>query len=352
MMVEFRQGDILKAEVDALVNTVNCVGVMGRGVALQFKNAFPANFKAYSAACKRREVVPGRMFVFDTGKVRPRYIVNFPTKRHWRTKSRMSDIESGLVALVEEIDRRDIRSIAVPPLGAGLGGLHWPDVRERITHALQDLPRTNVVVYEPAGAPDAERMVKSLKRPAMAPGRAALLSLMRRYLSGFMDTTVTLLELHKLMYFMQEAGHPLRLDYRKAPYGPYALNLGPVLRMLEGHYVTGYADGGDDPNKQLELTAGAADEADAFLSQDPETRLRFDRVAALVDGFESPFGLELLASVHWLVIHEHAISLQDVTVRLHRWNSRKRRLFLPEQIELAWDVLRLHGWIPAQPSFP
>ena len=129
-MIEYTTGDILRSDAEALVNTVNCVGVMGRGIALQFKNLFPANFKAYAAACKRQEVRPGRMFVFDIGQLTlPRYIINFPTKRHWRGKSRMEDIESGLAALVETIRERGIRSIAVPPLGSGLGGLDWVEIR-------------------------------------------------------------------------------------------------------------------------------------------------------------------------------------------------------------------------------
>src|ERR1035438_6237373 len=129
-MIEFRSGDILKDESDALVNTVNCVGVMGRGIALQFKDAYPDNFKVYEAACKRGEVQPGRMLVFETGKLTPpRFIINFPTKRHWRGRSRIEDIENGLGALVKEIRARGIRSIAIPPLGSGLGGLDWNSVR-------------------------------------------------------------------------------------------------------------------------------------------------------------------------------------------------------------------------------
>ncbi|GIX28749.1 MAG: hypothetical protein KatS3mg123_2630 [Burkholderiales bacterium] len=117
-MIEYAKGDILKAEADALVNSVNCVGVMGRGIALQFKGAFPENFQAYKKACKRGEVQPGRMFVFETGRLTPpRFIINFPTKRHWRGKSRMEDIEAGLAALKQEIQARNIRSIAIPPLG-------------------------------------------------------------------------------------------------------------------------------------------------------------------------------------------------------------------------------------------
>ncbi len=153
-MIEFKSGDILKDDAEALVNTVNCVGVMGRGIALQFKHAFPQNFKAYAEACREEAVQPGRMFVFETGRLTPpRYIINFPTKRHWRGKSRMSDIEAGLKALVDTLRERRIRSVAIPPLGSGLGGLDWAEVRERIEVALQPLSDVRVTIYEPKGAP-------------------------------------------------------------------------------------------------------------------------------------------------------------------------------------------------------
>ncbi len=149
-MIRYRTGDILDEDAEALVNTVNCVGVMGRGLALQFKKAWPDNFRAYAAACRRHEVRPGRMFVYDTGHVTPpHYIINFPTKRHWRDKSRIEDIEAGLAALVTEVHSRGIRSIAVPALGAGLGGLTWLEVRPRIEHAMHGLPDVDVIVVEP-----------------------------------------------------------------------------------------------------------------------------------------------------------------------------------------------------------
>src|SRR5713101_3118392 len=173
-MIEFRIGDILRADAEALVNTVNCVGIMGRGIALQFKNEFAKNVKAYAAACAREEVQPGKMFVFETGTfTNPKFIINFPTKRHWRGKSRMEDIESGLRALVEEIRTRGIGSIAIPPLGSGLGGLNWPDVRSRVEQALAVVPDVRAVVYEP-GATAEERKATSRAMPAMTPGRAAL----------------------------------------------------------------------------------------------------------------------------------------------------------------------------------
>jgi len=344
-MIEYRSGDILKSEAEALVNTVNCVGVMGRGVALQFKNAFPENFKAYAAACKREQVQPGRMFVFETGQLTPpRYIINFPTKRHWRGKSRIEDIEAGLVALVAEIRARRIRSIALPPLGAGLGGLDWSaDVRPRVEAALRALDDVQVIVYEPYGAPASDVMKHRREVPKMTAGRAALVELMRRYLGGLLDPFVTLLEVHKLMYFLQEAGEPLRLRYKAAPYGPYAENLRHVLHVIEGHLIAGYDDGGDAPDKPLTLVPGAVDEAAAFIAEHRETRERFDRVAALVEGFESPFGLELLSTVHWVLRHEPVHTLPDVVARTYAWNDRKRQ-FTPRQIGIAADVLANKGW--------
>ena len=154
-VIEYKTGDIFREDTEALVNTVNCVGVMGRGIALQFKRIFPENFKAYAARCKRAEIRPGHMYVFETGEtVNPRYIINFPTKRHWRGKSRIGDIESGLASLAEEVRARGIRSIAIPPLGSGLGGLDWSKVRTRMNTALNDLGDVRVVIFEPGGDPE------------------------------------------------------------------------------------------------------------------------------------------------------------------------------------------------------
>ena len=288
-MMRFTTGDILAQDVEALVNTVNCVGVMGRGIALQFKKAFPENFRAYAEACERGEVQPGHMFVFETRELtNPRFIINFPTKRHWRGDSRIEDIEAGLKDLATVIRKRGIRSIAVPPLGSGLGGLEWSNVRQRIETALRGFNDLEVVVFEPKGAPEAERMVRDRAIPAMTPSRAALVVLMDLYLNGLLDPFVTLLEVHKLMYFMQFAGQPLKLKFTKAPYGPYAENLRHLLHVIEGHFVSGYAEGGDAPDKALELVPGAVEDAIAFLDSSPDIRERFDRVADLVDGFEYP----------------------------------------------------------------
>jgi O-acetyl-ADP-ribose deacetylase (regulator of RNase III) len=343
-MIEYKTGDILAEEVEALVNTVNCVGFMGRGIALQFKRRWPENFTAYAAACRRHEVQPGRMLVFETGQLTlPRYIINFPTKRHWRGKSRIEDIEAGLAALVGEVLERGIRSLAVPPLGAGLGGLDWKAVRRRIESALGGLGGVRVVVFEPhEDAP--QKLARKTKIPSLTPGRATLIGLIDRYLDGLLDPFVSLLEVHKLMYFMQEAGEPLRLRITKGPYGPYAENLRHVLGEIEGYYVTGYGAGGDAPDKTLELVPGAVHDAVRVLAEHPDTRARFDRVGKLVEGFESPFGLELLATVHWVATREGADSEDEAIERAYAWGERKRQ-FSRDQIRLARKVLFERGWI-------
>lgn len=347
-MIEYKTGDILAEDAEALVNTVNCVGVMGRGVALQFKRMFPDNFKVYEARCKREEMQPGQVFVFETGEaLRPRYIINFPTKRHWRGKSRIEDIESGLASLAKEIRSRNIQSIAIPPLGSGLGGLNWADVRARMQTALEALDDVQITVFEPGGGPADERTNRSTTPPKMTAGRAALVGLMAHYLRGLLDPFVTLLEAHKLMYFMQAAGEPLNLKFAKGPYGPYAENLRHVLSAIEGHMISGYIDGGDAPGKQLELVPGAVEDAATFLDASPNTRERFDRVTELVEGFESSFGLELLSTVHWVVNRERAQDIGDIENGFYGWNERKKQ-FSRRQIKLAFDVLSDNGWLTAE----
>jgi O-acetyl-ADP-ribose deacetylase (regulator of RNase III) len=339
----FIKGNILRADTEAVVNTVNCVGYMGRGIAAQFKRAYPANFKAYEVACKRNEVVPGKMFVFETGELsNPRFIVNFPTKRHWRGKSRIEDIESGLVALASEVTSRRIKSIAIPPLGCGLGGLDWTDVRPLIERAFASLPDVRTVVFEPNEEGPDDKMATIGEVPKMTPGRAVLIGLVEKYLAGLMDPAISLLEVHKLMYFAQEAGEALRLKYAKANYGPYAENLRHVLAAIEGYMISGYGDGGDAPEKVLELVPGSADEARAFLETQPATRVRFARVSKLVEGFETPFGMELLATVHWVMAHEGAQG-QMVVDAVHAWSPRKR-MFTDQQILLAAERLSAEGW--------
>ena len=344
-MIRSVTGDILESSAEALVNTVNCVGVMGRGIALQFKKAFPDNFREYVAACRRGEVKPGRMGIFETGGAGgPRYIVNFPTKRHWRGKSRREDIAAGLKALVAEVQARGIRSIAIPPLGSGLGGLNWSDVRPLIERAFADLPEVEVLLFDPADSISNIWSPQATIEPKMTAGRAALVMLMSRYLEALLDTDISLLEVHKLLYFLQEAGEPLKLRYVKAHCGPYAENLRHVLVAVEGHLVAGYQDDGDMPEKSLTLVDGAVKNATEFLLDFTETHERIERTTALVEGFETPYGLELLSTVHWVVTNGRFQTSESIVSAVYDWNSRKRQ-FTSAQIGLAFDRLVSQGWM-------
>ena len=180
--------------------------------------------------------------------------------------------------------------------------------------------------------------------PKMTPGRAALVGLMNCYLRGLLDPFVTLLEVHKLMYFMQVAGEPLRLKFVKATYGPYAENLRHVLNAIEGHLVSGYADGGGASDKELELVPGVLEDAQAFLESAPETQARFERVSALIEGFESSFGLELLSTVHWIASEEKILDFDDIVNHTYAWSERKKQ-FSQRQIKIAFDILSEKGWI-------
>ncbi len=352
-MIKLVAGNLLEAEVEALVNTVNTVGVMGKGIALQFKRSFPDNFRAYERACKNGEVKLGRMFVQANPALHgPRYIINFPTKSHWKGSSKLEDIRTGLRSLVETIKQYGIKSIAVPPVGCGLGGLSWSDVRPLIEEALAPLAGVEVLLYAPAGAPAAARMKTATVRPQMTIGRAALIGLIDRYKVPGYDYLLSLLEVHKLAYFLQCAGEPLKLAFQKGIYGPYADNLRHVLSRIEGHFITGYGDGNNSPETPLSLLPGAAKEAADFLAGHSRTRKHFDRVAEMIEGFETPYGMELLSSVHWVAMQEvpaARMSADEAARGVLNWNERKRRLFKPEHIKAAWSRLKDTGWLDLPP---
>lgn len=342
-MIEPGRGNLLAADVDALVNTVNTVGVMGKGIALQFKKAFPENFAAYEKACKAGLVRPGEMFTVDLHRLQcPRFIINFPTKRDWKHKSRLKDIESGLAALVADIKRLEISSIAVPPLGCGNGGLNWDDVRPLIETAFAAVPEVGVLLYAPKGAPEAAAMPIKTTRPDMTPGRAAVVAVMSQYAE--VGYSLTLLEVQKLLYFLQSAGENLKLEFAKAEYGPYADTLRHVLSRMDGHFIRGWGDGANTPETPLELVPDAVEEADAFLMPREQTHTRLRRVGDLIEGFETPFGMELLSTVHWVAAREGAADAAQAVEYTHRWNPRKAT-FPQEHIRAAWDALKAKGWL-------
>lgn len=345
-MITEAKGNLLKAPVDALVNTVNTQGAMGKGIALQFKNAFPAMFNEYTVAAKRGEVMLGHMHVWPTQALAgPKYVINFPTKGHWRAKSRIIDIDNGLRDLVRIVRELGITSIAVPPLGCGNGGLDWTDVEPRIRAAFDELPDVDVRVFPPAGAPAATDMPVNSPKPKMTPSRAALVGIIDRYTRQALSEP-SLVETQKLMYFLQLVGEPLNLRFAANRYGPYADSLRHVLAQIEGHYLTGFGDGSAKVLDAMPLTpvSGAATEVEELLDGHPETKARMLQVLHLAEGYESAYGMELLATVHWVAARApEGTTDEAVASKVAEWSPRKARMFTPKHIDSSLSALRSHG---------
>jgi O-acetyl-ADP-ribose deacetylase (regulator of RNase III) len=350
MTIELKSGDLLKEKTDAIVNKVNCVGVMGKGIALQFKQRWPKNFKDYEAASKREEIKPGKMFVHDLGEwAKPRFIINFPTKLHWRGNSKLEYVEDGLRDLVKEVNRLGIKSISLPPLGCGNGGLDWDDVRRLVFAAFEDHPDIRVNLFEPKGAPPAREMANKTAKPKLTPARAAIIKIISIYRE--MEYGLTKIEVQKLAYFLERAGQPLDLVFVKHNFGPYSDKLRHVLKALDGHYIVGVGDFAGESD--IAVVPGAVAEADAFIktSGDDDLANQVERVRNLINGFETPYGMELLASVHWVATQgPHIGSADEAVVAVHNWNARKRAVLRKDHIRLAWDRLKDEGWFRPAPE--
>jgi O-acetyl-ADP-ribose deacetylase (regulator of RNase III) len=348
-MIIYKVGNILDAKVDVLVNTVNTVGVMGKGIALQFKNEFPENYKKYKEAVARNEISVGKVQIVPVNEISGvKYIVNFPTKAHWRYPSKIQWIKDGLKDLHEKILSLNIESIALPPLGCGNGGLNWEEVKPLIVESLSDLP-ISVYVYEPSLA--IKEALKREEKPAAArltPARAMLLYLLYKYraLGEFASEFAA----EKLSYFLQRFGETqLKLDFKKGLYGPYSGKVRHVLYALNGYYIKGYEQKEAKPFESLELVAAKKDEVKNFIdkSASQAEKDRLDKVAEFIEGFESPYGLELLATVDFL---SHTINLADAeSIKRELWSQRKRDLFPLNHIQLAIDHLdKYHSLLYAE----
>jgi len=339
MTIHERSGDLLESPADALVNTVNCVGVMGKGIALQFKRRFPENFRRYAAACKVGDVILGQMYVVPLDELGGgRWIVNFPTKGHWKAGSRLSDVDRGLDDLVRIITERGIRSIALPPLGAGNGGLHWPDVERLIREKFEGVD-VEVYLYAPAVA----------HRPVVAAdvrmtwGRAALVRLVeayvtrRRALEPSEDSRgASALEIQKLMYFAGLVEPRLSLRFAQGKYGPYSDQVRHLLQEMEGTFIEGYGDGTDRvlTLQPIAPTAAGLERAHAMVGEKLDREL-VEPVIQLTAGFEGAYGMELLATTHWVLTRQGADSVASATAMVQTWSERKGRLFTEAHVRAA-----------------
>lgn len=350
-MLRFTTGNLLDANVHAVVNTVNTVGVMGKGIALMFKDRFPENFEAYEAACKRKELTLGRMFVTESPELNgPRWIINFPTKAHWRYPSKLDWIKSGLQDLRRVIQEKGIKSIALPPLGSGNGGLDWRAVRPLIESVLGDLPDVEVVVYEPTAA--YQNVTKTTGVEKLTPARAMIAEMIRRYeVLGF---DCSILEVQKLAWVLSQViknlriEDPLKLNFVANRYGPYADNLRHLLDNLDGSYLHSDKRLADArpadvlhfaPDHQEKLAAYFRTSEGAMYAE------AIERTDELIDGFQSPLGMEALATVGWLLERERAEpTISGIRSALNRWPTegaaeRKQRLFSDKLLEAVLDRL-------------
>lgn len=351
-MIRFTQGNLLESRVEALVNTVNTVGVMGKGIALMFKEAFPANFRAYEDACKRHDVKIGHMFVTENPAFEgPRWIINFPTKKHWRQPSKLEWIIEGLKDLRCVIQEKHICSIALPPLGAGNGGLDWKDVRAEVQRLLGDLSEVDIHVYEPTAK--YQNVAKRTGVEQLTPARVLIAEMIRRY--WVLGIECTYLEVQKLGWFLERTIHalgfedPLKLQFTADKYGPYSERLRHLLNALDGTYLhcdKRLSDAG--PADTIWFDEDRRKYIDLFLKQDTSKHLNtvLDVTAKRIDGFESPLGMELLATVDWLIEREHAEpTITGIRSGLEKWPAgdaaakRKQNLFDDRLLKLALDRL-------------
>lgn len=355
-MIRFTQGNLLEAKVEALVNTVNTVGVMGKGIALMFKERFAENYRLYAAACKAKQVETGKMFVTPVQELDgPRWIVNFPTKRHWKAPSKMEWVVEGLTDLRTFILDNHIKSIAVPPLGAGNGGLEWMAVREQIEAVLGDLD-AEILVFEPTS--QYQNVAKRTGVEKLTPARALIAELVRRY--WVLGMECSFLEVQKLAWFLERgierfspADNPLNLQFVAHKYGPYANRLEHLLNNLDGSYL--HAERRISDSDPLDVI-WFDDERKAYLQTYLNTESKpyleaLERTAELIDGFESPFGMELLATVDWLLAKEHVeATVPAVRQALRDWRggpgaaARKERLFDDRALAIALERLAQSGF--------
>jgi O-acetyl-ADP-ribose deacetylase (regulator of RNase III) len=353
-MMKFLQGNLLDAPVEALVNTVNTVGVMGKGIALMFKEAFPENFRAYEDACEHKEVKIGRMFVTESRTFSgPRWIINFPTKKHWRQPSKLEWITEGLGDLRKVIQENAIRSIALPPLGAGNGGLDWSEVRPEVERALSGLEGVEVLVYEPTAK--YQNVAKRTGVEQLTPARVLMAEMIRRY--WVLGIECTYLEVQKLGWLLERSIHllgiedPLKFQFKADKYGPFSDRLRHMLNALDGTYLhcdKRLSDAG--PSDTIWFDEKRRRYVDLFLQQDESHSLNkvLDLTAKRIDGFESPLGMELLATVDWLIEREHREpTVAGIRAGLREWPAgeaaaeRKLRLFNDRLIGLALNQLAM-----------
>jgi len=332
-MIKYVKGNILESDAQALVNTVNTVGVMGKGIALQFKKAFPANFKQYVLACKNKKIDIGKLFITkEKTLIGERIIINFPTKKDWRNPSEYEYIEKGLDALVRIIDEYKIKSIALPPLGAGSGGLLWERVKNIIEEKMSKL-NIDIYIYEPT-----KQIEETLKKERVQLTEARALLLYVLYDLVRQGEFVSEFSAEKICYFLQKFGAEkyFKLKFQPNFYGPYSGKVRYVLNYLNGSYLTGYSDLNRKPFEPLLLVTDGYTDVQQFVESKPELFEIAKKTTQFLNGFYSDFALELLSSIDWIMKEKKTDKIHIIKQELEQWSKRKRSKFSNDRyIEIA-----------------
>ena len=344
-MITYLKGNLLEAHTAALVNTVNTVGVMGKGIALQFKEQFPRNNQVYIKACKDGSLTIGTLLIVkETTLNGEKTIVNFPTKKDWKHRSAYSYIESGLEALKAELEKGEIKSIAIPPLGCGNGGLDWAQVQPMMEKYLKDLP-IDIQIYEPNDAIKSylQKTEETPKKAKLTDKRAMLLSAMYSYELS-MGENVNLFVANKLAYFLQLLGEPMRLKFEKASYGPYSPQIGHVLYQLNGTYLKGLEQLEAKPFEPLFLNYNAYDEVKNFVEQSltAQQLVHLQALKNLINGFESFLALEVLATVAFIKYENKTSNKNVILQTIAEWSPRKKREISENYVNLALERLKYY----------
>lgn len=341
-MIQFTKGNILESKADALINTVNTVGVMGKGIALQFKKTFPNNYQSYQKACKDGSIETGKLFVSKDSSISTgeKYIINFPTKTHWRKPSEYDYIKSGLIDLKRIIREHNIKSIAIPPLGAGNGGLNWEIVKELITSYLED-EEVEIIVFEPTN-----QIKEHLKkeRVKLTPARALLLNVLYDLVRN--GDYVSEFSSEKVAYFLQKYGAKkyLKLDFKQNFYGPYSGKVRFLLNTLNGSYIMGFSDMNKKPFEPLTLVADGYKDVEAYINSNPELLDIVTKTKDFLNGFYSDFGLELLSSIDFISNKINSLEKEEITIELEKWSDRKRTMFSnPRYLDVSLRHLILNN---------
>lgn len=335
-MITYTTGDLFEAQTEAIVNTVNTVGVMGKGIALQFKQRFPDNYLVYKKACDQNLLKIGDLLITESSSLFFKYIINFPTKEHWRNPSKYEYIEKGLDTLIDEIKKRNIKSIALPPLGAGNGKLDWMKVKEILNEKLIKLPKVEFIIYEPQAHFGSRDNIKKAVNN-LTPIRAMLLDSFEHY--NRVEDSLNLLVAQKLAYFLQRIGEPLRLEYSKGWYGPYARILEKVLQTMNGSYLV-YEAQKNKPSNQITLVPEKRDEIEKQLAMLTKTQKEhLDTLKDFIYGFETAFGLELLATVDWIKNQKPELTFEEVYNEISNWTNRKASLIKLHHVKVAYNHL-------------